>query len=120
MKMNILVVDDESVLREMLRMYLEKSGHSVIEAENASDANNRLQKEKFDLIITDNDMPQQNQGLAVIEKARSLPSPPRIIWASGRVLSNPETADKAQQLGADRVVCKSDLLELLLKEGIIA
>jgi putative nucleotidyltransferase with HDIG domain len=54
---HILVVDDEPMIREILREALEQEGHRITEAENGKVACDRCAKESFDLIITDVKMP---------------------------------------------------------------
>jgi putative nucleotidyltransferase with HDIG domain len=53
----ILVVDDEPMIREILRETLEQEGHRVAEAENGKVACDRVNSESFDLILTDVKMP---------------------------------------------------------------
>ena len=54
---HILCVDDEPMIREILRETLEQEGHQVSEAENGKVACDRIAKEPFDLILTDVKMP---------------------------------------------------------------
>ena len=64
----ILVVDDESAIRDMLRVALEMAEYNVIEASNAQDAHALIVDEKPDLILMDWMMP----GTSGIELARRL------------------------------------------------
>jgi two-component system, OmpR family, phosphate regulon response regulator PhoB len=64
----ILVVDDESVIRDMLRIALEMAEYKVIEASNAQDAHSLIIDEKPDLVLLDWMMP----GTSGIELARRL------------------------------------------------
>lgn len=57
MKGTILVVDDERGQREILKTILESEGYSVGTASGAQDAINAIQKNHFDLVITDLKMP---------------------------------------------------------------
>ena len=52
-KENILVVDDETSMREFLGVLLSKQGYKVSDAKNGSQALNMIQKNNFDLILTD-------------------------------------------------------------------
>jgi CheY-like chemotaxis protein len=54
---SILVVDDEPVLREILRDILEEAGFKVLEAEGGTKAFSLIQKEQFDCLISDIRMP---------------------------------------------------------------
>jgi DNA-binding response OmpR family regulator len=60
MGQKILVVDDEANLRKMIRLYLEKEGYTVVEAENGRDAVYVARQERPDLIILDLMMPEMN------------------------------------------------------------
>lgn len=56
--MKILVIDDESQLRNRFRQVLEAKGHEVHEASNAYEAlNNTAMLDACDLVITDMRMP---------------------------------------------------------------
>ena len=65
----ILVVDDSMVIRKMINRSLE-SNHDITQAENGQEGFDQFQKETFDLIITDINMPIMN-GFEFIEKVRS-------------------------------------------------
>ena len=55
--LNILVVDDEPVARDILSHYLAADGHTVEMATNGYGALEKFRKEQFDLVITDQAMP---------------------------------------------------------------
>jgi CheY-like chemotaxis protein len=61
----VLVVDDSAVARLKLRKLLESSGYQVTLAENGLQAEVRLLKDRFDLLITDLEMPEMD-GFALI------------------------------------------------------
>ena len=54
---SILVVDDELSMREFLKILLEKEGHKVITASDAASAIDLIQKQDFDIVISDIKMP---------------------------------------------------------------
>ncbi|HJV88934.1 MAG TPA: response regulator [Holophagaceae bacterium] len=56
----ILVVDDESMIRETLRDFLEFEGHKVLEAEDALAARSLLAQNKIDLAFLDVAMPGES------------------------------------------------------------
>ena len=60
---NILAVDDSKAIRDMMRVILEKNGHTVQTAKANS----------FDLIFSDINMPKMS-GIALITKLRELPN----------------------------------------------
>lgn len=63
---NILVVDDEDLLREILVEDLTSAGASVSDASNGTLAFDLLQKQKFDAVVTDIRMPGGN-GIKLIQ-----------------------------------------------------
>lgn len=65
---HILLVEDEDKLRSMLRRQIESVGHRVTEASNSSQALNMLNESRFDLLITDVEMPGQVQGLDLVRR----------------------------------------------------
>jgi PAS domain S-box-containing protein len=80
----ILLVEDETSVRRMLREALTKTGYRVLEAENGIDA---LQKwgaelETIDLLVTDIVMPMMN-GLKLAEELRDRRRSLRVIFMSG-------------------------------------
>ena len=66
----ILVADDDSNVRFMLRIVLEREGHSVTEASNGSEALDVMRKAIPDLVITDYVMPVMG-GAELIHRMRS-------------------------------------------------
>ena len=65
----ILVVDDSLTTRTLQKNILQSYGYRVQIATNAPDALVKMHKEKFDLIITDNEMPQMS-GLEFVKEIR--------------------------------------------------
>ena len=106
MKLNILIVEDEKMLREMLAQLAEIGGHSVTQANSAVEAIRLLDHNDYDVVLTDNDMPAPNEGMKVIECARLSSYRPHIIWMSGRASGNPTLVQKALEQGADAVLYK--------------
>lgn len=64
----ILIVDDDYMIRNMLKTAMERSGYICHVAENGEDALSKLYLFSFDLVVTDIDMPKMNG----IELARKL------------------------------------------------
>ncbi|MBI5253402.1 MAG: response regulator [Euryarchaeota archaeon] len=55
--MKIMVVDDEPDMVYILRIILEKEGHSVVEAYTGKECLQKLKSEKIDIILLDDIMP---------------------------------------------------------------
>ena len=66
-----LVVDDSTTMQEMVSFTLGKAGFAVTRAGNGQEALGRLQGAKFDLIITDLNMPVMD-GITFIKNLRTL------------------------------------------------
>ncbi len=66
----ILVVDDEPAQRELVGGFLRKQGFDVVEAAGGREAVARFKQEPFDLVLTDQRMPDLS-GLDVLEAVRS-------------------------------------------------
>jgi two-component system chemotaxis response regulator CheY len=71
---NVLIVEDSKAIRSLIRIALEESGgFFTSEANNGFEALKMLPSRKFDLIITDINMPDIN-GLELIGFVKSNPS----------------------------------------------
>lgn len=72
MPKKIMIVDDESDLRELVKVILKNEGYEVITANNGNDCLKKLKKLKPDLILVDMMMPHMS-GRELCEKIRSDP-----------------------------------------------
>jgi CheY-like chemotaxis protein len=70
MKRKILIVDDEEIIRKILRIHLDKLGYEVKEAVDGEQAIEELGKDDFDLLICDILMPKKD-GWEVVREAKS-------------------------------------------------
>jgi DNA-binding response OmpR family regulator len=66
----VLIVDDEEVVRNFLRIHLAKLGYEVKEAGDGEQAIEELEKDDFDLLICDILMPKKG-GWEVIKEVRT-------------------------------------------------
>jgi len=81
-KVSVLVVDDEDGIRDMVRFLLEPMGYAVSSAVDGADAVQKVEKEKFDIILLDVHMPRM-RGPETLEKIREIyPSQIVIIFSS--------------------------------------
>jgi len=107
---HILVVDDERDVCEAVKMLLAFDGHIVETASNGKEALAMFEKGKFDLIITDFEMPaMKGDELAAAIKARSPKQPVIMITAYAEMLQSSGHPLK----GIDFVISKPFLLENL-------
>jgi len=112
MKSNrILVVDDDSSLRSVMKMQLEEAGYQVSLASDGAEAYDRLREIRPQLVITDLKMPTSGLDLLRRVSAEDIQPTLIIITAFGTV----ETAVEAMKLGAyDYVTKPLDFEELVL------
>jgi len=73
MSKKILAVDDSRSLRQMVCFTLRGAGYEVVEAENGADALEKARTETFNLVLTDQNMPNMD-GLALVRSLRALPN----------------------------------------------
>lgn len=100
--MTILVVDDELLIRKVIREYLESENYKVLEAENGLDALRVLSSNKVNLIILDIMMPKMD-GFVCLEEIRKTKDIPVIMLSAMK-----EETDKLNSfnLGVDDYVTK--------------
>ena len=94
--MRLLLADDERNIRSVLTDELQHLGHTVVACADGTEALQVLQKETFDVLLLDLDMPEIN-GLTVLEKARTLGSDADVIILTGK--GTLEAAQRAVHLG---------------------
>jgi CheY-like chemotaxis protein len=101
----ILVVDDEAVIAQIIRLLLEPEGHEVMIADDGSRGFAAAQRQAIDLIILDLMMPVMD-GFSVLEALRgtertaSIP----VIVLSAR--SDDETQRRCQEFGVETYLQK--------------
>ncbi len=115
----ILIVDDEQQIRRVIELQLTKDGHETTVCKNGQEAIEVLAKEKFDLILTDLQMPKVS-GIELLEyiKENKIALHTIVMTAFGSI----ETAVRAIKLGASDYLTKPlQLAELSLKvENILS
>ncbi|HEX6216696.1 MAG TPA: sigma-54 dependent transcriptional regulator, partial [Vicinamibacterales bacterium] len=97
MKPRILVIDDESAIRDSLKMTLEYDGYEVMVAATGEEGVKLVEREAPDLVFLDIKMPGMD-GLEVLQKLRHLVETVPIVVISGHADIN--TAVEATKLGA--------------------
>jgi DNA-binding NtrC family response regulator len=105
MKPTLLIVDDEKPTREGLRAALEER-YDVYLAEDATAAIHLLEKEHFDVLLTDFRLPNED-GLRLIQRAKSLSKPPICVLMTA--YGSEEIAVQAMKSGADDYIAKGRL-----------
>src|ERR1041385_7569760 len=105
MKPTLLIVDDEKPTRDGLRAALEER-YDLYVAEDAKAAAELLERESFDVLLTDFRLPQED-GLKLIARAKSLAKPPICILMTA--YGSEELAVDAMKRGADDYIAKGRL-----------
>ena len=111
---SILITDDESNIRMMLRTALESDGYAVEEAANGREALEAMHRSVPDLVVLDLNMPVLD-GMAVLEQMKTLSASTRprviVLTAYGSI----PAAVKATRLGAldflEKPITPADLRE---------
>jgi DNA-binding response OmpR family regulator len=102
----VLVIDDESVVRESLELLLETYGFQVALARDGAQGLAAFRRIDPDLVLTDIVMPNQDGIETILTMRRERPQT-KIIAMSGRgSVGNTEYIDIAARLGADAAIPK--------------
>jgi DNA-binding NtrC family response regulator len=118
MRFKILVIDDEPILRDSLRVALETSGDDVLTARTGEEGLDLFQRESPDLVLLDHWLPGMT-GDEVLRTIKEMnPDIPVIVMtAQGSI----ELAVNAMKMGAFDFLIKPfelDQIEALVKRGL--
>lgn len=119
---SVLIIDDDTSIRRVVRAALERAGHRVAEAGNGAEGMQRFRMAPADLVITDVFMPDQD-GIETIQQLREEFPAARILAISGgSVASTSGTLRDALLLGADATLAKPFTIEQLnrIVDGMLA
>ena len=106
-RLAILVADDEEGIRNLLSKWLGTRGHFVTCADSGQNALHLLNRQHFDVVITDVMMPD-GDGFELIPAVRKIQPDARIVAISGggQFVSSSDCLALARGLGAHAVVLK--------------
>ena len=114
---NALVVDDSASMRLVISTTLKDAGYDVVEAEDGHVGFSKALKQKFDVIITDINMPGLN-GYDLISKLRAIPDYLHIPIITITTESGDEEKARGKEVGATGWLVKPfspDRLKVVLK-----
>ena len=114
----ILVVDDEQSLRDVLSIMLKRAGYAVTSAMDGEEAIELLNREIFDLVITDLRMPKIN-GMEVLKAVKSV-SPETVVLII-TAFATADSAVEAMKQGAYDYLTKPfqvDEVQLIIRNAL--
>ncbi len=110
----ILVIEDDTIIRQTIQNMLEIDGYNVVVAENGKEGLKLFDKESPGLVITDIIMPEQ-EGIETITLLKKIdPGVKFIVMSGGGVLAPGYYLSIIQKLGVSKTLKKPfDCEELL-------
>jgi two-component system chemotaxis sensor kinase CheA len=114
---SVLVVEDSITSRMLLKNILETSGYFVVTAVDGIDAMTQLKTEKFDIVISDVDMPRMN-GFNLTEKIRGDKKLAELPIVLVTALESREDKERGIDVGANAYIVKSSFDQSNLLEVI--
>jgi DNA-binding response OmpR family regulator len=101
-KVHVLVVDDEKMIRSLLKMSLQRMGYEVTTADDGAEALDLFQSQQFDLVLLDILMPNVD-GFTVCSELRRVSDVPIVMLTA---LNRPDDIVRGLELGADNYITK--------------
>jgi two-component system chemotaxis sensor kinase CheA len=123
-KVKILLAEDTVFFRRLIKGQLLSAGFTVTTAENGVEALEKLENEKFDLIVSDIEMPEMD-GITLIKTVRNSQKFKNIPAIAVTSLDSPEDRQNGINAGFDGYQVKIDKEKLissikqLLKPGML-
>ncbi len=111
----ILVVDDDPVIRRVLRVKLEASGYTVEEASGGSEAIRKIRKGNVDLMVIDIVMPRKGGIETMIELNTEYPDLKTIVITGYFPIESDAFQNIVKQFGASHVFAKPLDMKAFLK-----
>ena len=113
----ILIIEDERVIRRMMREMLEPTGHEVREASDGVAGLSSFRDQPVDLIIMDILMPERDGIETILALKRESPDVKIVAISGGGDAGRIDYLEQARDLGADRTLhkpfTKPQLLEIV-------
>jgi DNA-binding NtrC family response regulator len=95
----ILLIDDEEMVRNLLRMMIERHGHEVSSASNGEDGLRLLRTGDFDVVVTDLFMDDKDGISTIMDMKKAHDSTPIIAISGGGWASGVDYLDVARKMG---------------------
>jgi len=118
MKLSLLIVDDDEVMRNTLSDVLKKKGYDVSVASSGNEALSAIRKNIVDLVVLDMRLPDLD-GIEVLKRVKEFDTEILVIMMTA--YSDVETAVSAMKSGAYHYINKPfelEELKLLIEKGL--
>jgi len=102
----IVIIDDDTNLRTIIRQMLEGAGHQVREACDGAEAMSFISESPVDLVITDVIMPEKEGIETVIELHKKRPDVKIIVMSGGGRFGPEDYLETAVAFGANHTIAK--------------
>lgn len=112
--MKILIIDDEPGIRNIFRLWLEREGFEVFEAENGKEGIRIQRDSSMDLVICDLIMPVQEGIETITLLSKEFPDLGIIAISGGGKMGPDSYLSAAQHLGAWRTFVKPVDMRLMI------
>ncbi|MDY0361267.1 MAG: response regulator [Desulforegulaceae bacterium] len=106
MAQKILIIEDDSDLRQVLKIMLEQENYIVSQAENGLSGLKKFKNDSFDLVITDIIMPEKEGLETIFELKKINPSVKIIAISGGGRIAAEEYLLMAKNFGVSTVLSK--------------
>jgi len=113
--MNLLVVDDECLVRWFMQRVLSKRGFKITVVSSVKEALHEINNTRYDLVITDLKMPKED-GTVLIEKLQQMEQSPKILVCSAYLKQEEEQRFKQQGIAVLKKPFKIQELEDTLRK----
>ena len=100
---NILIIDDDELVRKTLKTLLICRDYAVDVAEDGSSGMEKAKSDLYDIVLLDINLPDKG-GLDVLKDIKSAKLKASVIMITGD--ASPETEEKAKRLGAVNYLSK--------------
>ena len=118
--MDVLIIDDSSTIRLILRRFLDKMGCQVVEAENGREGLDRLKEmPHVDIVLVDWNMPEMSglDFVRAVRTERTYDALPIVMVTTNTQIEN---VSEALTAGADEYVMKPFTLDVIREKlGVV-
>jgi len=115
MAASILIIEDDDLIRDMLRQLLEREGYAVTTANNGSVGLKLFRQHPAELVITDLIMPEKEGIETIRDLVKDYPDVKIIAISGGGTIAPSEYLSIAERLGVKKTIPKPFKTEEILE-----